>query len=111
MLIWTTGYRPFILGGNCNAPLGIEISEEELGPPIDLPFGFQAYEFENPNSGETHIIEKTSGAFIGNDLQQVCNDIEQCGDKEMMQKQVANALEQRRSVETMEPEKFWALFR
>ena len=111
MVIWTEGYLPFIMGGNVNTPVGTKISKKKLGTPMDLPMGFKAYEFENPNNGQTHIIEAESGAFIGSDLQAVCDEIEKCGDAEMMKKQVSNALQRRKSVKVMEPKKFWKMFR
>jgi hypothetical protein len=45
MLIWTTAYRPFIMGGNVNAPIGIKV---EVGEKIHVGKGLGTVE---PKSG------------------------------------------------------------
>lgn len=83
MLIWTEGYRPFIMGGDVNAPLGVEV---EAGEPIDVGHGVHVHEIKFAD-GRTAIAEATTGAIVGTDLQTVRDDVTQA-DPEIVRRQI-----------------------
>lgn len=102
-VIWTIGYRPFILGGSCYYNLG---SRVRVTGPHDIGHGYKAYLATSPN-GRTFVVEATSLAIVGPTLVKVRQDIE-TGDPKMLKKQVADAIVSRKSgVEVVTTEKFW----
>lgn len=86
MLIWTEGYRPFIMGGDVNAPLGVEV---EAGEPIDVGHGVHVHEIKF-SDGRTAIAEATTGAIVGTELQTVRDDVA-AADPDFMRQQVQEA--------------------
>jgi hypothetical protein len=111
MIVWTEAYRPFVMGGKVNYPIGTEISNKKLGRKIDLGKGFFGHSISSPVTGQTHIIEATTGAFIGTDLSKVKADIEACSDVEVMQVQISEGAERAKEVEVVSNEEFWKKFR
>lgn len=106
LTIWTEAYRPFIMGGDVNAPISTEI---EVGEPVDLGKGITGYLVCSP-SGKTFVAEATTGAFIGGSIDQVKTDIGEAA-PEVMQEQLAAAKKRAKSAESMEKDKFWGMFR
>jgi len=104
MIVWTMGYRPFMMGGDVNAPIGIDI---DPGERMDLGKGFFGYAIVSPVTGKVHVAEAETGAFIGSSLKQVRNDIEVCNDIEMMKGQVEAAKELLKKVDVLKPDEFW----
>ncbi len=105
--VFTKAYRPFIMGGDCHAPIAAEV--EALGPH-DLGKGFQGYLVTSP-SGKTHVAEATTGGFVGESLDAVRQDVAGCDDVAMMQGQVAMAAEKAKSAELLPPDEFWSYFK
>jgi len=106
LTIWTEAYRPFIMGGDVNAPIATEVEVDE---PVDVGHGIQVYEITSP-SGQTHIAEATTGAFVGTSLKQVKADV-LMGDPKVMKKQIKDAMERFKRADHLSPEKFWSMFR
>ena len=106
MIIWTLGYRPFIMGGNVNAPVGVEV---EVTEPIELPEGPLVYEVAL-SDGRTAIAEATTGAIIGSSLAIVKRDVRQ-GDPEVMISQIELAADMMHDVELVPMERFLSMWR
>lgn len=103
-LIWTKGYRPWIMGGDVHGDVGAEID----CLMVDLGKGFTGLLCLTPK-GTTVIAEASSGAIVGRDLESVRHDIE-IGEQNIMEKQVADALQRLKRVEPMSEEDFWAMY-
>ena len=103
MIIWTRGYRPFILGGDVNAPLGTTIKVGEL---FELGDGYQGYLVANPNTGTTYVVEVQTGAIVGPDLETVRQDIKEA-DSKVMAAQIGKAMEDQEKVVVQDPTEFW----
>ncbi len=108
-IIWTYGYRPFVMGGKTNYIRGAEV---ECEGPYDLGGGYSGYTVVSP-SGHGLVVEATSGAIVMNDkttaeeaLRLVRKDIKE-GDPEMMKEQVAKAQEEMEGIERESEEDFW----
>lgn len=86
MLIWTEGYRPFIMGGDVNAPLGVEM---DGGEPINIGHDIMVHEIKF-SDGRTAIAEATTGAIVGTNLQTVRADVA-AANPAVMQQQVQAA--------------------
>jgi hypothetical protein len=111
MIVWTEGYSPFILGGECHHPVGVEV---EPGEKHDIGGGYYGYVITNPINGDTFVAESTTGAFVGPDLPAVRDDIQSCIDQgcpEVMEQQVADAAERRKKVRVEKSDRFWARFK
>jgi len=106
MIVWTRAYRPFMMGGDVHAPIGIDLNP---GERQDLGKGFYGYVIVSPVTSKIHIAEEQSGAFIGSSLKQVRNDIESCEDIEFMKQQVKDAIKTREKVDILNKDKFWEL--
>jgi len=102
MIIWTYFRNPFILGGRVNQPTGceIEVKEEQY-----LGQGYCGYEIITPK-GNTIVVEKTSGAIIGDSINSVRNDITE-GSPEVMKKQIEYACEELKSIKLIDQDEFW----
>lgn len=86
MLIWTEGYRPWIMGGDVHAPLGVEM---DGGEPIAVGHDIMVHEIKF-SDGRTAIAEATTGAIVGDDLQTVRDDVS-AADPAVMRQQVQAA--------------------
>ena len=106
--IWTWGYRPFVMGGNVNYVLGVEMWC--YGPYV-LGKGHKGYVAVAPN-GKCFVAEATTGAIVGNGeteklaLEKVRGDIK-TGNSKVMKQQVKEAKEQIKDIEIHAPSFFW----
>ena len=105
MLVWTRGYRPWIMGGDVNGPVGIDV---EVGEKLELGKGYFGYVVVSPITGSTHVAEAETGAFVGTSLQQVRDDVKEADD-DVMQCQIDHAREQRKTVTVLAPDDFWRM--
>jgi hypothetical protein len=102
-LVWTMGYRPFVMGGSVHYPMGTRVP---CSGPFDLGRGYSGYLATAPN-GRTFVAEATTGALVGPTIEAVRKDIE-TGDPKLMVAQVAKATETVKKVEETTPKEFWA---
>lgn len=102
MKIWTYFYNAFTMGGSCNVPTGFETI---LDNEVELGNGFLGYEVLTPK-GNKIIVEKESGAIVGNSLEQVKKDIT-TSKIDVMNKQVKQACEESENVKIISENKFW----
>jgi len=103
MIAWTMVYNAFTMGGSVWRPSGFEFKE---GDAVHLGKGFYGYVLESPN-GKTIVVEKQSGAIVGNSLEEVVSDIAEA-EFETMQKQVEHACS--KNINLVSEEKFWLLY-
>jgi len=108
MIIWTRGYRPFILGGDVHGPVGVEIAEP--GEKHELGKGYDCYVITSPLTGKTYVAEAETGAIVGSLLVGVRDDVT-AADSKVMKKQIEEAREQKKHVTVLEADKFWVLMR
>ena len=101
MLIWTEGYWPWIMGGDVNAPLGMEV---DGGEPISLGDGIQVHEIKLPD-GRTAIAEASTGAIVGVNLQTVRDDVAKA-DPAFMRQQISAAKQRAQKVQRLEVAEF-----
>ncbi len=106
MKIWTEAYRPFIMGGDVNAPIYCNVPVEG---PIDVGKGYKVFVATSPN-GRTFIAESITGAVVGISLKEVCTDI-RLADDLIMKKQITEAKERVLSAYLITPDEFWGLLR
>ena len=106
LLVWTAGYNPWVMGGDVHAPVGTEL---EVGEKIDLGKGYFGYLVVSPISGNTHVAEAETGAFVGDSINDVRKDIEEA-DEKMMAEQIAAARERLKKVRRFSKEEFWGKF-
>ncbi len=104
--IWVPCYRPFIMGGDVNRPVKCEI---EAQGPFDIGKGFKAYLVSKPG-GRFAVAEATTGAIVGDTLEEVRADIKD-GSAAVMRKQVAESAIQVARAFTVEPDEFWSLMK
>ena len=102
MVVFTLGYRPFIMGGSCWYPMGLET---KVGKKHKLGKGYNGYLITAPN-GKTFVAEATTGAFVGPSIEAVKKDIKE-GDKKVMIQQVEDAKKMVPKIEVIESEEFW----
>jgi len=103
---FTKAYFPFIMGGDVWQTIAATIQAKG---PYKLGKGFEGYLAENPKQpGETHVIEKTSGAFIGTTIAEVKKDIAACKNITIMKQQVKKAIQQSKSCyKELTTDEFW----
>ena len=106
MLIWTEAYRPFLMGGDVNAPISTEV---EVGEPIDVGSGIRVYLIVAPNGSE-YVAESISGAFVGIDVEEVKRHVAD-GDPEVMTRQIEAAKKRVQKATPLDPEDFWSMLR
>jgi hypothetical protein len=99
--IWIPAYRPFILGGDVNAPVSAEVD----GSSIDLGRGFKGYLVKTP-AGGTVVAEAKSGGIVGQSLDQVLIDVREAN-LSVMRKQVREAVETSKRATKLPPDQFW----
>lgn len=111
ILVWTRAYRPFVMGGDVNYFIGTWLVVEDLDEILTghelVP---KVYQVTNPRNGTTHIIEPSSGAFVGNDIEEVLKDLEDA-DNEKIREQIRWAFQMSQEAEVLEPAAFWSKFR
>lgn len=99
---WTTNYRPFIMGGDVNAPIMAEI---EASGPFDIGKGYLAYLIVSP-SGKTFVCESVTGAIVGSTIEQVKDDVKS-GTKKDMDKQIDDAKSMVKRAYMASADEFW----
>ena len=104
--VWTKAYRPFMLGGNVNAPIATEV---EVGEATELAPGISVHVVVSP-TGTAHVAEATTGAFVGTDIEQVRKDV-QDADPEIIKDQLKKAKAELDGVDHLDPAVFWGLFK
>ncbi len=87
--VWTLEYVPFVMGGSVRQPIRADV--EHCGE-YDLGRGFKGHLIYAP-SGKTYVAESRSGAFVGPTIHAVREDITNCEDINVMEKQVTDAIE------------------
>lgn len=102
--VWTEAYRPFILGGDVNAPIMTEI---ECGNPIAVGKGVNVVEIISPH-GTVHIAECTTGALVGTSLFDVRQDIEFASEK-IIEEQLSEGKKRVKKATIISAERFWEL--
>lgn len=107
MKIWTQAYRPFIMGGNVNAPVmaEVEVSDNEMY----VGKGYSV-RFARSPKGKLFVIDIITGGIIGNDIEQVGKDIFE-GDEDVMRKQIEDMLEYKKTCDAISEEEFWNLLK
>lgn len=107
MKVWTTYYRPFILGGNVNAPVHCIL--EPAAGPFDLGKGYKGYLVVAP-SGKTYIVEAITGGIVGNTIEEVRDDVA-VGDEEVIEKQIEDAFSLSKESFQVSPDVFWKMLK
>lgn len=102
MLVWTSHYHPFTMGGNLWWDVGAIVP---VDGPHELGRKYKGYLVTAPN-GRTFVVEAMSGAFVGPDLESVRSDIK-TGSIKLMNRQVTDACRRRRSVKQVPATEFW----
>ncbi len=102
MRIWTEAYTPFIMGGDCNAPI---ICEVPVHGPFDFGKGFQGFLAVSPH-GRVVVVEAETGGVVGSSVTAVRLDVE-AADSVVMEVQIADAKKRVLKVRTVSPEEFW----
>lgn len=85
--IWTRAYRPFIMGGDVNAPIYTEV---EATDPVDVGQDIQCFLVVAPN-GRTFAAESETGAIVGDSIDAVKADMAEA-DPAVVAEQMAEAL-------------------
>lgn len=106
MKIWARAYRPFIMGGNCHAPI---ICDVPVDGPFDLGMGYQGFLAVSP-SGKTFVAESITGAIVGPTVKAVRQDIK-VADKVVMEEQIARAKERVLCAQVVSQSEFWKMLR
>lgn len=88
--------------GDVDAPLKTEI---EVGDRFDIGKGFEAYLVVSPK-GKTHVVEATTGAFVGTTIDAVKADIF-AGDIKVMRKQIEDAKKEFQKAIPLDNDEFW----
>lgn len=103
MIVWTNAYRPFIMGGDVNGPVGTDI---EVGEEFDLGKGMKGHVITNPINGQTYVVEATTGGIIGPSLEEVRSDVTNA-EPAVMAEQLAEAAQTRQKVCVIAKSVFW----
>lgn len=102
--IWTHAYNAFVMGGDPHAPISATIEVES--EPVPLGKGFEAYVIQSPN-GETYVVEKTTGAIIGQCLEEIRADVA-TATLDFLNKQIEAGHESARRRRAISAEDFWS---
>ena len=104
--VWARSYHPFTMGGDCNAPIYIKVTEYQR---VDLGKGFVGYLVTSP-SGYDVIVDAVSGGIVGSDLYEVRDDVSACDDIDLMKRQTEKQREIGLTANLVEEEEFWKLW-
>jgi hypothetical protein len=107
LIVWTEGYNPWIMGGDCHAPIGTSVA---VGERFDLGGGYEGYLIANPTTGETFVAEAKTGAFVGPSLASVRKDIEAAAPA-VMREQIKAAADRMLKMQILPSDDFWGRFR
>ncbi len=102
MRIWTRAYTPFIMGGDCYAPI---ICEWPVDGPFDLGKGYQGFLAISPG-GQTFVVEAETGGIVGSTVKAVRQDIE-VADSVVMEAQIIAAKQAVLRARTVTSVEFW----
>ncbi len=105
LTIWTKAYRPFIFGGDVNAPIATMVN---VGDPLDAGKGIMVHCVHSP-AGRLFVCEATTGAIVGGSLEDVKKDILE-GDVEVMKQQIEDAKERVKKAVHVTADEFWGSF-
>ena len=86
MYIWKRTYNPFRMGGYAHSNIKTQIKDYTI---IELGKGFKGIFIEK--NGKSGVYELESGGLVGNTIQEVMNDIENCNDISFMNRQILEA--------------------
>ena len=101
-VVFTEVYKPFRMGGRVRPMVGCEMT---LKDRKELDKGFFGYVITLP-SGSERVIEEKSGGFVGSSLRNIREDIKNCDDISLMEKQVEDGIEMSKDVEIVSEEEF-----
>jgi hypothetical protein len=104
--VWTratVGSR-WSLGGTPKVKL--IATELEVEGPYSLGKGYSGFIAKSPK-GETYVVERTTGGFVGGSLAEVKKDVK-VAKSEMLAKQMADEMENAAKAILMKPETFWS---
>jgi hypothetical protein len=105
--VWTLEYVPFVMGGNVWQPVSTDV---EHHGEYNLGKGYKGHLIYAP-SGRTYVAESRSGAFVGPSIQDVRQDIADCEDISLMEKQVTDAIEKSKQARRIKAKEFWRLLK
>jgi fructose-1,6-bisphosphatase/inositol monophosphatase family enzyme len=97
IIVWTEAYRP---------PIGVSL---EAGEAVSIGLDLMAWVVVNPTTGDTFVAEASTGAFVGQSVKQVREDVK-TADLAVIRQQLAAAKERRKSVVVLPADKFWSMF-
>jgi hypothetical protein len=106
VVAWTYVYNPFVMGGPTTVAKGFNLFTEEL-PVFDLGSGYFGYFCLSP-SGKGIVVEKETGAIVGNSIEKVKEDI-RTAERGIMKEQIMTA--RRTKVITISEKEFWGLYK
>lgn len=112
--VWTMVHRPFVMGGNVYQPLGTSLNVDR--GHIIIRCGRNLAFIKNPRKLIWHVADVECGAFVQSGktkiaaLKAVEKDLLE-GDQELMKRQIAAALETKRSVTIVSNDAFWKEFK
>lgn len=107
MDIWTWATFPFVMGGPIRQAVKTDV--EPASGPHDLGQGYAGYLVATP-AGNTRVAEATTGALVGDTLEDVRRDVAEAS-SDTMRDQVAAAAEHARSARTIPTDEFWYLMK
>lgn len=102
MRVWTRAYRPFLLGGNVNADIAIEVEPEE-SVEID---GYTVHRLTSPDGTKTVWADEVSGGLVGGDLEEIKRDIA-VAETAFLDKQLQEMKARGEKAESVDAEDFW----
>lgn len=102
--IWSSAYRPFILGGNVHSPICTTV--EAMNELHDLGKGCKAYLVTSPTTGKTYVVESTTLGIVGASLEQVRRDVSEAGPK-LIKRQLEQEARRAKRAIYVSNEEFW----
>lgn len=102
MKIWTQAYRPFLMGGDVNAPICCELNVEGH---YDLGKGYYGCLVISP-SGKTYVVEAITGGIVGRRIKDVRYDVE-VADTSVIAQQIEDAKLKSQMAEPVSEKEFW----
>jgi hypothetical protein len=100
--VWRPAYRPFIHGGNVNAPICIETPADEIHTAKGFSVGLIRHK------AKTLVFCAASGGVVGDDIMQVMDDIK-TGKPSVIRKQIAQAKREGADAIAVTPDEFFGV--
>jgi hypothetical protein len=95
------------MGGNIDQATGFSFEQYDFPDNrVELGKGCFGYTIKAPN-GETIVVEEISGAIVGNNLEEVKQDIEHA-DEKVIRNQIESACKE--NVRIVSQEEFWKIY-